>query len=377
MGEFLPKLLIVDDEPKNLYTMRHVLKPLKLDIYEAESGNEALKMVLNNEFFLILMDVQMPDMNGFETASLILQGKNSSHIPIIFVTAISKTEELVLEGYESGAVDYIYKPINPQVLIGKISVFMELWKSQAQLQRYSEALERSNEELSVFAHTASHDLKAPLRHIRFFVDAILTDESNTLSEEGRGDLNVVADSAKRLSSIVDSLLEYGKVNAAPAATGRVDLNDVVNTALSDLQGIIQESAAQVSFDPLPIISGDETQMYQVFQNLLSNALKFRKPDTAPIIKLSNHNFEERRSTKYGTALCQIICEDNGIGFDDSKVDRIFTPFQRLANASQYEGSGVGMGIVKKIIENHEGSISAKSVLGEGATFIICLPLYTE
>lgn len=240
--------------------------------------------------------------------------------------------------------------------------------------RYRSELEKRNRELQDFAYVASHDLQEPLRKIRAFSDLIEEDYGDKLDEEGLEFLDRVQDAAIRMSTLISDLLSFSRVTTKGGSFETVDLNEVIAGVLSDLEVAIDEVDASVEIDDLPEIEADPMQMRQLFQNLIGNAIKFRKPEGRPRIHVRGRIMEGSLSSRAGVhEVCRLEVEDNGMGFDQRYADRIFSPFQRLHHRSSVEGTGMGLAICRRIIERHDGSISASSVPEEGTTFVVELP----
>jgi PAS domain S-box-containing protein len=244
--------------------------------------------------------------------------------------------------------------------------------AEQELRAHAAKLEHSNRELQEFAFVASHDLQEPLRKIEAFGDRLQTKFGDVLNDDGKLYLERMQSAAKRMRTLIDDLLSYSRVTSKAKPFDRVSLANVAREVVSDLEIRIAETGAVVQVGPLFEIAADGTQMRQLFQNLLSNALKFRNPDRPPEVVISSRILpsDGRQRTKQ----CEITVADNGIGFDEKYLDRIFSIFQRLHGKTQYEGNGIGLATVRKIIDRHGGTITAKSRPGEGATFIITLPV---
>ena len=248
----------------------------------------------------------------------------------------------------------------------------------AQLWEKNEELVRSNQELQLFAQIASHDLQEPLRKIRTFGDRLRTKCGDGLDEVGKDYLSRMQGAAERMQTLIQDLLSYARVTSKAQPFQSVDLRDIVEGVLSDLETRLETTGGRVDIDKLPRIEADPLQMRQLFQNLIGNALKYHKPNVRPIVKVSaqpiegNLNLSPGAST--GNRRWQIVVEDNGIGFEDEYEERIFTMFQRLHGRSEYEGTGVGLAICRKIIERHGGTIIAKGVPDQGSTFTITFPV---
>lgn len=238
-------------------------------------------------------------------------------------------------------------------------------EAEEQLRIYADRLERSNQELQDFASIAAHDLQEPLRKIQAFGDRLITKYGSNLQPEGHDYLHRMLASAKRMRRLIDDLLTYSRVTTKAKPFERVELDLVLKEVLADLEFRMEQVKGHVESSPLPAIDADSSQMRQMLQNLIANALKFHRPDTPPVVKVE--------ASVYG-GKCVISVTDNGIGFEEKYLDRIFTIFQRLHGKQEYEGTGVGLAVCRRIAERHGGSITAKSALGQGATFLITLPV---
>ncbi len=243
-------------------------------------------------------------------------------------------------------------------------------RAEVQLQAYAVELERSNRELQDFAYVASHDLQEPLRKIQVFGERLRMKYYDTLDETAQDYLMRMDDAAKRMKKLIQDLLEFSRVTTHAQPFAPIDLNEVVAGVLQDLETRIAETEANIKVGVLPTIEAEPTQMRQLFQNLISNAIKFRRDGVPPEIDITArcdfHSDEQRE-------LCRITITDNGIGFDPKYLDRIFAVFQRLHNRGEYPGTGVGLALCRKIVLRHQGAITAESVPGKGTTFIVTLP----
>lgn len=247
-----------------------------------------------------------------------------------------------------------------------------------ELMVYSDELSRSNRELEDFAFVASHDLQEPLRKIQAFSDRLETMFKDELGEKGIDYIGRMKNAAQRMSNLINDLLEFSRVTTRGKEFVDTDLNKVLDEILSDLEIAIKESDTKVTIDDMPVIQADPSQMHQLFLNLLSNAVKFRRPDVAPLISVSYQYYSEFSEAHNAQVEWQVITVmDNGIGFLEEYTDKIFVPFQRLHGRSQYKGTGIGLSVCRRIVERHGGTITAQSESGEGATFIIKLPVEAE
>lgn len=247
-----------------------------------------------------------------------------------------------------------------------------------ELTLYSDELSRSNRELEEFAFVASHDLQEPLRKIQAFSDRLETMFKDELGEKGIDYIARMKNAAQRMSNLINDLLEFSRVTTRGKDFVDTDLKQVLNEIISDLEIAIKESKAQVSISDMPVIQADPSQMQQLFLNLVSNAVKFRREGVAPIITVDYQHHSEFSDDHNTEIEWQVITvKDNGIGFSQEYTDKIFVPFQRLHGRSEYKGTGIGLSVCRRIVERHGGTITAQSKIGEGATFIIKLPVEAE
>lgn len=408
-----PKILLVDDREDNLLAIETIFEPDGYRFVKANSGRQALKILLQEfDFALILMDVKMPNLNGFETASLIYERDKLKHIPIIFITANNFGDENLYRGYQAGAIDYIYKPIKPEVLRAKVSVLIDLYKKNRQLlaqeqrlvainkslemeikeRKTSEdkvkhlnrqlleniaSLEQANKDLDRFAFMASHDLQEPLRKIRMFSDRLALRYNDLMDDDGRINIQRIHKAAERMQNLITDILTFSKISVDTPSFVDADLNALINEVLVDLDEEIKTKNGQVVVEKLPTLCVNPSLIKPLFHNLIGNALKYSKKDASPYVKISseissqiNGKSTNGASPKY----CRIYIQDNGIGFDQKYAEEIFGMFKRLHHNSEFQGTGIGLALCKKIVEQHSGYISARSKVNEGSTFIISLPL---
>jgi light-regulated signal transduction histidine kinase (bacteriophytochrome) len=350
------------------------------------------------------MDVQMPELNGYETATIIYERDKLRNIPIVFITANNYDEDFMFKGYRMGGVDYIYKPINPELLRAKVAVFVELYSKNQQLMLQekkllaeieerkvseervkllneqltanNESLKQMNEELDQFAYMASHDLQEPLRKIQVFSDKIL--RNNNFDPDSEKYFGKIINSSKRMQNLINNLLDFSRHTVSSNDFKKTPLNELVKNVLTELEVEIEKSNARINYEELPVVSAVPGLMQQLFYNLFSNAIKFRKPSVDLVIDVKAEKMNPldlSKFTKYGHGknYYKITVQDNGIGFDDKYAEDIFRVFKRLHSYQEFEGTGVGLSICKKIVEKHNGFIKAESKIDKGSTFIIGLP----
>jgi light-regulated signal transduction histidine kinase (bacteriophytochrome) len=391
------QVLVVDDHHETLQAIKALLEAPDRAIVTATSGEEALRCLLNGEYAVVLLDVIMPGLDGYETASLIRAREKTRNVPIIFLTSGNREVEQIAKGYAQGAVDYIFKPCIAEILRSKVTVFVELAKKSAALARRNveleatkkelatraEELARSNADLEQFAYAASHDLREPLRMVSSYVTLLANRYKDRLDDEANDFIDFAVRGVKRMETLVQDVLAYARVGNHRTFES-VDCALVVRNAMARVQGAITVSDAEITVDPLPMVWGNESELTRVFQNLLANAIKFRR-DVTPDIHIS----ATRRAANDSTA--PVVAQegkpfttdeqewifsvrDNGIGIESQYWGRIFLLFQRLHSSAEYDGSGVGLAICNKIIDVHGGRMWVESALGKGSTFYFTLPV---
>ena len=400
-------ILIVDDIRANIIALKKTLELHNIDVDTAESGEEALKKILKIDYSLVIMDVQMPGLDGFEVVKILSGNKKTKDIPVIFLSAINIEKKYIFKGYETGAVDYITKPVDSDLLILKVKTFIKIYDQQNELKvtkdllskeiairteaqdnleikiaertkelvLKNEELEFKNHELQQFSWVVSHDLNEPIRKIQIFI-GILKDLYLKDNPKATSYIDRTMKSAERMQTLISDLLAYSRLSSK-VVFEKTDLNFVLQEVLSDFDYQIEKKNAIVTITDLPAIDSIPSQLRQVFQNLIGNALKFSLSEGAPQIKITSELIKTKdfdSETDEDGKYCRIIISDNGIGFDEIYLDRIFVIFQSLNDRSVYEGTGIGLAISKKIMEKHNGLITAKSELGKGASFILILPL---
>jgi two-component system CheB/CheR fusion protein len=247
------------------------------------------------------------------------------------------------------------------------------------LQQINRELERSNSELQQFAYVASHDLQEPLRKIMTFSDRLQQHFGDGLPEKGNGYVEKIIDSSKRMTRLIDDLLNFSKITKQSEPFKRTDLNTIVKNVLGDFEEIIKEKKAKVEYEKLPVIQAIPVQMEQLFHNLISNGLKFTAKAKQPLIRISARAFNKSRISRFprlnvNTEYQEIIVQDNGIGFSTEYANQIFIIFQRLNDKQEFPGTGIGLALCRKIVYNHNGEIFAESKEGKGAAFHVVLPV---
>ena len=380
---YRPTILLVDDNKSNIFALERLLDNGDRIFVSAANGNEALRIALNDTVDLIILDVQMPEMDGFEVAQILKSSKKTRDIPIIFASAIKKDHQFIVKGFEEGAIDYLSKPLDPEITKAKVSVFLQLQLQKkelieknksllvakeeikqlnSELQKNVVQLKSTNAELETFSYSVSHDLKAPLRAISGY-SKILDDKYKLqLDEEARRLLGKIQKNAYKMSNLISSLLEFSKIGKKEVAKTELDMNELVNKLIEDINGFNPAKAVIEVQDLFPACA-DRQLLTNVWTNLISNAIKYSSKKSAPQVTIG--------CTKTDEEVIYFV-KDNGIGFDMEYAGKLFGVFERL-HGNEFEGSGIGLAIVQRIIMGHNGRVWAEGVEGEGSTFYFSLP----
>ena len=371
-----PKILIVDDQPNNLKAFSKLLSEFNVDIMTAQSGNEALQLALDNVFSLVLMDVQMPDMNGYEAAELLLNLEHNQNVPIIFITAAYKDKVHQIKGYRSGAVDYIEKPVDNIILLSKVHVFIKLWQQQQELQEAVRLLEEQKKQLdsankakSEFLSSMSHELRTPLNGILGFGQLLKLDSDPPLSEEQTQSVDYILSSGQHLLNLINDVLELSAIESGKLEVSieNVHLTDVIDDTLSLLSPIATTANIQLQCQSnlATVVTADYMKLKQLLINLISNAIKYNKPKGSVTVDYAQTDHDR----------VKITVTDTGIGIPKNQHTKVFSAFNRLGKeTTSIEGTGVGLVVCKKLIEKMNGTIGFESVDEQGSTFWIELPL---
>lgn len=484
-------ILIVDDKVNNIYALEQILDRPGRNLISVTNGNDALKIALNQEIDLIILDVQMPGMDGFEVAQILKSNKRTSETPIIFVTAELKDQRFVLKGFEEGAIDYLAKPLNPEITEAKVSVLLQLHRQQRELMEKNQALENyallinnsadliciinsntfhveevndavydrlgytvpemkgsslldylsedgqtkvqqlardrqanfsfealmytkdnepryfswnvvhkqhawfangrditrqkkadfeinqlnknlerniaqlqlTNKELEAFSYSVSHDLRAPLRSINGYAQMIQEDHAHAFNEDAKRMLNVIRKNATKMGMLIDDLLAFSRMGRKEITRVPVEFNKLVEPVMADIRQTAPEKT-KITAHPLPNTQGDPSLLSQVFINLISNAVKYSAKKENPEVEIGAEEKDDE---------IVYYVKDNGAGFDMQYVHKLFGVFQRLHSNEEFEGTGVGLAIVQRIIVKHGGKVWAEGKPGDGAVFYFSLP----
>ena len=367
------KILIVDDLVENLYSLEQIIEKEDREIITATSGNEALKLARTHEFALIITDVQMPEMNGFEFIEIFRSKKVNKHVPVIFATAINKEKKYVIKGYSEGAVDYLYKPLDPDIVSAKVDIFVTLYNQKRALEQQNQELDTLNKLKNRFLGMAAHDIRNPLTIIEFYSKSLLTELKPVLKDSPKiQELENIVVSTKFAQNLVNDFLDISKMES-----GHIDLKEEMitvdtfletnlkfNRVFADkknihLKGKIQIANLRTAFD--------KNKMNQVLNNLISNAIKFSHKGTTICLE----------AQQKGEHLI-LSLNDQGQGIPESEMGLLFNPFTKTSvkSTAGEKSTGLGLMIVKKIVDAHNAQISVTSKVGVGSCFTITLPIKT-
>jgi signal transduction histidine kinase len=349
------RILNVDDHDAGRYARTRFLSRAGFSVDEAATGEEALSMVRDRRPDLVLLDINLPDIDGFEICRRIKSDPDTSRLPVIFLSASRLADMDVVEGLEHGGDNYLREPIDPSVLVAMV-------RSVLRAKSAEDALVRSNEQLRRFAFVVSHELQEPLRMVKSYTQLLAQRYKDAVGEQAHEFVHYTVSGVDRMEKFIHDMLSYSQAAESAFEMKPFPSRTALDWALLELQPAIQESAASITFDELPLVFGDPMRLSQVFKNLIGNAIKYRSAEE-PVINIS--------CTEQGSEYTFCVC-DNGIGIDPQYFTNVFTLFRRL-HGRELSGSGVGLAICKEIVEHHGGRIWVESKPGAGSQFCFTLP----
>jgi len=384
------QLLIVDDLPENLLALEALIRNDDCEVHQASSGDEALALLLQHDFAIAILDVQMPGMNGFELAELMRGTEKTRHIPIVFVTAAGRELNYAFKGYESGAVDFLYKPLDGFAVRSKVRVFVDLYQQRQETRRQVVALEEARRQQQVllgelqvtktdlqlalrmrddFMSMVAHELRTPLGVLSLELEIRqqrLTEGKSAFFEPERlarmfaKDRRQVRSMTRLIEDMLDvSRIQNGKLSIRPVQT---DLSQMLQRVIGDFSSLVTDSVLTLAAQPGVVGVWDEFRLEQVVANLLTNAVRYGggKPIEVTLTTTDTH--------------AMVAVRDHGIGIAPKEQQRIFEQFVRVSGGTVLNGLGLGLYISRQLVEAHAGEIRVESKLGEGSLFTVLLPL---
>lgn len=365
------KILIVDDLVENLYSLEQIIEKEDREIISASSGNEALKLARKHEFALVITDVQMPEMNGFEFVEIFRSKKDTQNVPVIFATAINKEKKYVIKGYSEGAVDYLYKPLDPDIVSAKVDIFVTLHNQKRALELQYQELDTLNKLKNKFLGIAAHDIRNPLAIIEFYSKSLLKELGPILNDSSKiQELENIFVSTKFAQNLVNDFLDISKMES-----GNIELEEEMIDVRYFLESNIQFNQIFANKKNINLVGEiklkdlktafDKNKMNQVLNNLITNAIKFSHEGTSIHLK----------AQQKGNQLL-LSLQDEGQGIPENEITHLFDPFAKTSvkSTAGEKSTGLGLMIVKKIVDAHKGEITVTTKVGVGSCFNIELPI---
>lgn len=350
-------LLLIDDKPANLIALKSILEKPNREIICCNSGNEGLQILLKEKISLILVDVQMPEMDGYEFVEITKQHPDTANIPTIFVTAISDEAKYINKAYDLGAIDFLFKPLVTEITRKKVDSFLKIWDYDQELKKLNEKLVAKNGELEQFANIIAHDLKTPLNNIKSLVEFIEEEHLLDLKEEATDLFEMVKSSAMSMSKLIDDLLHYSKNVENNEGKEAINILSEVNTVIKLINPSNSIKIAKENLNHT--ISFQSVAFKQIVQNLLSNAIKYNDKEFTEITVSYDENQQ------------QIAIRDNGPGIPENQEEKIFQMFYTLGQSSRGDsGTGMGLNLVRKLAERNNVKVYVNPKYKTGAEVII-------
>ncbi|HEX3745965.1 MAG TPA: ATP-binding protein [Bryobacteraceae bacterium] len=357
----MARILIVDDSEMNRYVRSEILRKAGHESLFASSGTQALELCMSEKPDMVLLDIHLPDVNGFEVCRRIKTNPETAWVMVMQITASAVELKDALTGLNGGADDFLVDPVEPELLAAKV-------RSLMRLRMVEERLRKSNEELSRFAFVASHDLQEPLRNVVTFAQLLERDYREKLDERGATYLDYIIGGGKRMTVLIRDLLDYSRISPnVMEHSHRIDMDRIVDQTRDWFKERLAEAKAEIGCDPLPEIEGVEVRVSQLVRNLIENAIKYRRPE----VPLRIHIGVRPAKREWIFAF-----SDNGKGFDPAYTEEIFGIFRRLGR-DDVGGTGIGLAICRSVVESVGGRIWAEGRPGEGATFYFTWPVASE
>jgi len=356
------KILVVDDSLDNTKLLTQILE----DHYQVDavnSGEECLDLVKKERYDLILLDVMMPNMNGYEVLKQLVMNQETALIPVIFLSAKYKDSDRIVKGLELGAFDYITKPIDEEELLARIRVVLRIKESEEKVRQNNIALRALNDELGALSYSVSHDLRAPLRVIEGMTKILLEDHGSSLSAEVKNCIKRIISANDLMVHHLEDLLNITRVSSSQFNQQPVNISRLVEQVIFDLNIPTEKVRIDNKFDDNFVVYADKRLLYLVYFNLIGNAYKYSRKAKLPKIETGFQLIDGKKI---------YYVSDNGVGFDMTYRTKIFNPFYRLHRQVDFEGSGIGLAIVQRAIHRHGGTVWPESSQDKGTTFYFTL-----
>lgn len=364
----MKKILIIED---NISLNEELIDWFTFEGFEAWSADNGLKgieMAIQLLPDIILCDIMMPDMIGTEVIGNLRKNNTTRLIPFIFMTALSGRVN-IRTGMELGADDYITKPFTRLELIKTVNTRLKKAENisehtDTKAQERTAQLDFTNRELEAFSYSVSHDLHTPLRALNGYASMLIEDYSELLDSEGKRMLNAIVDQSNKMGCLIDDLLSFSRINMNEIKISAIDMHSLAINVYDELTTDPEKEKIDFRISEIDSINGDTSMLKQIWVNLISNAIKYTSKISNPVIEIGSTS-DETETVYY--------IKDNGAGFDMEYYDKLFGVFKRLHSTRQFEGNGVGLAIVHRIVQRHQGRVWAESEINKGATFYFALP----
>ncbi len=353
-------ILIVDDVPENLQLLSEILVEKGHEVRQVINGKQALKAVAADPPDLILLDIKMPILDGYGVCQRLKADPATAKIPIIFISALNDVFDKV-KAFSLGGVDYINKPFDMYEVLIRVENQLKILRNAQELEEKNNQLAQINQDLKSFNYMVSHDLRRPLTKLLGFCDLLLGD-IDTFDADTLETLDIIANSAKEMNNIISDLMRLAEIKEKKLTLEILNLSEIATEIIQQLQDETPDRSVEIKIEPEILTMGDRPLLKMAFENLFENAWKYTSKVTNPQIK-----FYKIDSQTY-------CLEDNGVGFSAEHLEEIFLPFKRFHSQAEFEGTGIGLAIVKRIIEVHRGKIWAEPQVNQGAKFCFTLGL---
>lgn len=371
------KVLIVDDRIENILALERIIRRLDVDIYKTQKGSDAISLLLSNDFAIVLLDVNMPDIDGFQVAEIIRRNEELRHVPIVFITGEDKDNPYLFKGYELGAVDILFKPVIPEILLSKIKVFIDVYTERKAIEKQKEIAETDALTKSNFLANMSHEIRNPMNSIIGMGDALLDTD---LTEQQRKYVESFQRACEHLLYIINDILDYSKIESGEILIENKSFNvfelieSIIMMLSFEAEGKGLKLTSKIDQSIPRVLHGDPHRIQQVIINFMTNAIKFTPKGKVSLIvekKQDGSNDDTENMLELVFAV-----EDTGIGIQEQNLQKIFERFKQESSSTEIEfgGTGLGLSISKELVDLMGGELSVSSEVGKGTRFDFCIPL---